>query len=123
MTRDFDLVTVSAPDGAVVIAVEGELDMLTAPELKARLFAVIGVHAPGKIVVDLTDCEFVDSTALAAFVQARNALDGDRVRLALVISSPSILRVFGITQLDHVFAIYPDRASALGSVRPAGDSA
>ncbi len=54
----------------VVIAVAGEVDLYTAPELKRELVAAVDQGAR-KIVVDLSEATFIDSTTLGVFQQYR----------------------------------------------------
>ena len=52
-----------------VVAVRGEIDLFTAPELKSALSeAIESGHT--RIVVDLTDTTFLDSTALGVLIRA-----------------------------------------------------
>jgi anti-sigma B factor antagonist len=96
--------TVSEHEGDTVLRAAGELDVNTAPELREQLARLIndGVR---RIVVDLTDVSFVDSTALSVLVSALKRLrqaDGD---LALASPNPSVRRVFEITGLTRLFPI------------------
>src|SRR4051812_50122272 len=53
----------------VVVVVEGEHDIYTAPTLRERLEEALG--RGGGIVVDLTGAPFVDSSVLGALLDAR----------------------------------------------------
>ena len=59
--------------GATVIRVDGELDVLTAPELAARLAAVTRRHR-GDVVVDLRGAVFIDSVGLHVLLSAYRRL-------------------------------------------------
>ena len=92
-------------DGWAVLAVGGEVDVATAPRLREKLIELVndGQH---RIVVDLTDVEFLDSTGLGVLVGALKRVrthDGD---LALVCTESRVLKVFEITGLTKVFAMY-----------------
>ena len=96
--------TVSEKDGETVLSAAGELDVNTAPELREHL-ARLANEGVRKIVVDLTDVSFIDSTALSVLVSALKRLrqvDGD---LMLASPTPSVRRVFEITGLTRLFAI------------------
>ena len=98
-----------------LIAVEGELDLATAPQLKWRLVdAVEGGRAA--IVVDLGDVMFMDSTALGVLVGVRRSLDVGS-RLAVVCTHPGVLNIFQISGLDGAFNIFATRDEALAHVR------
>ena len=89
--------------------------MATAPRLREQLIELVnrGRH---RIVVDLSDVEFLDSTGLGVLVGALKRVrthDGD---LALVCTESRILKVFEITGLTKVFAMHEtvDEAVAAG---------
>lgn len=104
-------------DRAVVVAADGELDLSIAAELKARLVAAVMSRADA-VILDLTDCSFIDSSALNVLVRVNHLLDGNRARLSLVTESPHILRVLEITQLDLVLEVHPDLETALKILAP-----
>ena len=52
-------------DGAVVVTVAGELDISNAAELEAEVHDLAG---DSRLVIDLSDLEFVDSTGLRTLV-------------------------------------------------------
>lgn len=96
---------VSERDGWSVLAVGGEVDVATAPRLRERLVAMVGAGSY-RIVVDLDDVEFIDSTGLGVLIGARkrvSAHDGD---VRLVSNEARIVKVFEITGLDQVFSIF-----------------
>ncbi len=96
--------TVSELDGETVVRAAGELDVNTAPELREQLARLISEDTR-RIVVDLADVSFVDSTALSVLVSALKRLrqaDGD---LELASPNPSVRRVFEITGLTRLFTI------------------
>jgi anti-sigma B factor antagonist len=94
-----------------VIRVEGELDLGTAPKLSDLLD---GPAAAGKrVVLDLTECGFIDSSGLRALLSARSAADTAGGSLALVVADPNILRVFEVASLDQVLEIHPTIDAAL----------
>ncbi|HYM53872.1 MAG TPA: STAS domain-containing protein [Solirubrobacteraceae bacterium] len=105
-----------------VLAVEGELDLSTAPSLKWALADLIDA-GNGHVVVDLSLVTFIDSTALGVLVGANRGLGAGR-RLAVVCTHAAVLRIFELTGLDGTFHIFPtlDRALAhvRGSAAPAG---
>jgi anti-sigma B factor antagonist len=100
--------------GWAVLSVSGEVDVATAPRLREKLVDLVseGNH---RIVVDLENVDFLDSTGLGVLVGALKRVrthDGD---LALVCTQPRILKVFEITGLTKVFAITRDVDEAVAS--------
>lgn len=94
----------------LVMALEGELDLQTAPDLCSRLVA----HRGRRIVLDASRLTFCDSCGLRAIMcEAReNAITGGR----LVIVAPaggSARRIFELTGLADVLHVAQDRATAV----------
>jgi anti-sigma B factor antagonist len=104
-------------DGTIVLSIEGELDLATAPAFEAELLAAVGQGGP-RVIVDLTKCEFLDSTTLTALIRANKQLDGSGP-LALVVPHSHTLRVFEITHLEQTFTIHPSREAAINDGRQA----
>jgi anti-sigma B factor antagonist len=94
-----------------VIAVGGEIDVATAPQLRECLHRIIAEGA-ATVVVDLLDVTFLDSTALGVLVGALKRcreLGGD---LHVVVTDPRIVKIFEITGLTKVFPIADSLAEA-----------
>jgi anti-sigma B factor antagonist len=71
-------------DGVAVVAVRGEVDLVTSPQLAAVVEEAILDHgAPRPLLVDLDECTFMDSTGLAILLRAQDRL-GDDPGLAIV---------------------------------------
>jgi anti-sigma B factor antagonist len=117
---DFDLTTQALGDGTFVVALSGEIDLYTAPELKAELLRLVA-EEPRRIVVDMTDATFVDSTTLGVLLGAVKRLRLQGGELEIVCSDLNIRRILSITLLDRAFTIYESldealRAQPLGEV-------
>jgi anti-sigma B factor antagonist len=115
MTFDFSLSEDRSTAGAHVIAVSGEVDIFTAPELKRAIGAAIDGGARA-IVVDLSETRFLDSTALGVLIGAVKRLRLVDGRMVIVNTEPSTAKTFEITGLDQIFEIVADRKSALDAV-------
>ena len=106
--------TVDASRGStVVLAVDGEVDIATAPKLRERLVALVSDGAT-KVIVDLDKVEFLDSTGLGVLIGGMKRLRGVDGDLSLVCTQPRILKVFEITGLNRAFAIHGSVAEAVG---------
>jgi anti-anti-sigma factor len=77
-------------------------------ELRAELRAAVEADA-NRIVVDLTECEFIDSSAIRALLLSREEKNSDHngETLAVAASSDQILRILGVMGLDKVLPIEP----------------
>jgi anti-sigma B factor antagonist len=102
-------------DGVHVIAIRGELDLDTAPQLEERLE---GVDAD--LLIDLSGCEFIDSTGIGLIVRTWQRLDSDggsRSRLALCGPDDQVRRLLEITGLESSLRTYEARDEALAALR------
>ncbi len=109
-------------DGGVeAIEVLGELDMNTAPELERALEEAIA--DPGAaVMLDLCDCEFIDSTGIALIVRSwqrldRDGGDGGRGRLVLCSHNHQVRRLLQITGVESQISLHDQRDAALAELR------
>lgn len=100
-------------DGTLAVA-RGEMDIAAVPALRKLLDDAIGTGTR-RMVIDLTDVDFVDSVALATLVGAKRRL-GPEGRLAVVVTHPYVLLVFEATGLNHVVTISDTREAAVAAV-------
>jgi len=118
---------------AVVVAVVGEVDVATAPQLDAVLSDLIAGGAV-TLVVDLSEVAFLDSTGLGVLVKAvkrtrEAALAAEPLGEAalaaepsgeaaggvtVVTGSPRVLKVLAITGLDKAIPVHATVDAALG---------
>ncbi|CUW32387.1 STAS domain-containing protein [Streptomyces reticuli] len=92
--------------GPTVLALPGEIDLLTVPALSARLDALTARPRPD-LVLDLRPTEFIDCAGLGVLCRARNRVLARRGRLRLVTDSARFLRMLRVTGLDGVFEVQP----------------
>jgi stage II sporulation protein AA (anti-sigma F factor antagonist) len=98
--------------GAVVVAT-GEVDLFTAPGLRAALLNA--ARASARVVVDLTGVTFLDSSGLAVLISALQSA-GERGQEAsphLAGPTPPVRRVLDITRLSEMLPIHETVAEAL----------
>jgi anti-sigma B factor antagonist len=88
-----------------LLAVSGEVDLYTAPQLRERIVELIdeGNH---RILVSLEKVGFMDSTGLGVLVSGLKRVKEHEGEFALVSTPPQILRLLKITGLDQVFPLY-----------------
>ncbi|GIF50684.1 anti-anti-sigma factor [Asanoa ferruginea] len=104
----------------VVVSVGGELDMATAPQLQDQITDLLD-RGLSRLVFDLTELSFCDSTGLSVFVRAKNSTDeaGGVVRLAA--PQRGVRRILEVSGLVEVLHTYPtvDEAVAADASEPA----
>lgn len=91
-------------DGWTVVAASGEIDVATAPELRERLTDLIE-GGTTRVVVDMEEVDFIDSTGLGVLVGAVRRARGSDGDVRLVCTNPRILKVLQATGLHEVFTI------------------
>ncbi len=94
-----------------VIAVSGEIDVATAPQLRECLHEVIA-QGEATVVLDLLGVTFLDSTALGVLVGALKRCRDLGGELHVVVADPRIVKIFEITGLTSVFTIADSLESA-----------
>lgn len=102
-------------EGVGLVAVRGTMDLSTAPQLKRDIGRAME-SASGDLILDLSDLDMIDSTALCVMAGALQHLQGEGRRLVLVITRPYVLRIFAITGLQTAFTIVGSRREALQRV-------
>jgi anti-sigma B factor antagonist len=85
------------------IAVAGEVDAYTAPEMRAQLLDALRRHP--LVIVDLSAVDFMDSQGLAALLRARQEAESSGASLRLAGVSSRVLKLLQLTRLDSVFTI------------------
>jgi anti-sigma B factor antagonist len=110
-STDFVVETVDADGPVAVIAVHGQADLHTAPELRRAITTALDDGAAG-LVVDLSEATFIDSMTLGVLLSALKRLRPLGGKVGVVCVDPHIRRVFEITLLDRVFSLHTDRGGA-----------
>ncbi len=93
--------TVADLGGRPTISVEGEVDLATSTELLEMILTVHGVDERD-VLVDFTGVTFLDSTGIAALVQAYQQMRENGCRLRLTNTCPHVATVLEITGVDRM---------------------
>jgi anti-sigma B factor antagonist len=115
MPAEFALTEEPLGEGRHVVAVRGEIDLFTAPELKRTLADAIEDGAT-RVAVDLSETTFLDSTALGVLIGAVKRLRQRDGQLVIVNSDANIQKTFEITGLDQIFTIVETRDAAVSAL-------
>jgi anti-sigma B factor antagonist len=112
MAMAFSIEDRPVDEGTHVVAVTGEIDLFTAPEFKQRVSVPIDAGRT-RVIVDLTDTTFIDSSSLGVLIGAHRRLRRLDGSLVIVCSNDAIVKTFRITGLDGVFTIVDRLEEAL----------
>jgi anti-sigma B factor antagonist len=104
-----DVRRVDRPD-AVVLAVSGAVDILTAPRLRAAV-AVALEHPDRPVIVDLTEVQFLGSPGLRVLAESAEQAStkpGFQPLRLVVDGNRPVLRPIELTGYDAILALYHD---------------
>jgi anti-sigma B factor antagonist len=109
--RKDPVLSVESAGDARVVKLGGELDLYNAPQVRETLLKVCA-NSPERVVVDLSEVEFIDSTALGVLIEARRQLTNNR---AFLLAGPALetRRALEISGLDRHFTVHDSVSEAL----------
>lgn len=84
-------------DGTCRLVMRGELDVASAHSVGDRLHTLLADHR--RIIIDLSELSFIDSTGLGVLVRATEAADQNGVMLTIAALSETVMRVVELTGL------------------------
>lgn len=96
-------VRVETTDGVAVVTLTGELDLGGAPSLETALSGLEG--SVRSVVIDLSGLLFMDSTGLAAIVQAKHQADSVNRRLQLRGATGTVSRLLEISAIADTIEV------------------
>lgn len=99
------------------VGLSGELDLSSAPQLRQLLVTTLTEGRPRRLVVDLTELVYLDSTGLSVFVTAHKRASASGIEFCLANPNSSVRRLLGITALDQIFVMV-DPAEPAASPAP-----
>jgi anti-sigma B factor antagonist len=104
-------ITIEDREGIPVIRVSGEIDLATHEELAGRLRAAAAKGKP--VVVDLSACEFIDSSGIRALLLGER----EAKSIAVAGASEQVRRVFEMTGVTQALEVHGTVEQALDSLR------
>jgi anti-sigma B factor antagonist len=98
------------PDAAI-LAVSGELDVASAPMLRAYVGFALD-RRPARLILDLAGLRFCDAAGLSVLAMARSAATREGVSLALAAVPRLVTRLLKMTGMNRILDVYPSVAAA-----------
>lgn len=89
-----------------IVAPRGEVDLSNYTQLRDRIDELI-VSGRTRVVLDLSETEFLDSTALGGLIAGRRRAYAAGGSFEVVCARPQLMKLFQITKLDLVFSVSP----------------
>ena len=97
------------------VMVHGELDQGTAPELRGALGSALG-ESTVAVLVDLSGCEFIDSTGLSLLVEAKRRLGEEQRSFGVCCPDAEVRRLLELTGIDEAVGLFETRDEAVAAL-------
>lgn len=98
------------------VTVSGELDQSTAPDLRTVLADAFGEAAAAAVLVDLSECNFIDSTGLSLLVETKRRLSEDERRFGVCCPDADVRRLLELTGIDQAVGLFDTRDEAVAAL-------
>ena len=109
-----DLVPAARKEGdALVVSVRGEVDLHNSPELRTVLLDLMSRTSPKRLVLNLGQVPYMDSSAIAVLVEALQKLRKTGGRVFLINLQPRVKGLLEIARLVSIFTVAKDEQEAL----------
>jgi anti-sigma B factor antagonist len=109
-----DLVPTARTEGdAVIVSVRGEIDLHNSPELRTELFDLLARHSPKKLILNLAQVPYMDSSAIAVLVESLQKVRKTGGRIFLTNLQSRVRGLLEIAKLNSIFGMVADEAEAL----------
>lgn len=109
--------SVTTANSYTLVALAGESDMNTSPTLRDILQPQASAETR-RLIIDLSELKFIDSTAVHVLMDARAALAARGGQLVLVAPQPVVARVLTLVGADELIPVHADLAEALATSEP-----
>ena len=90
----------------------GAIDLHVSPELRASLRAIIDDEKPKRLVVDLSQVPYIDSSGIAVLIGAMQALEHEGGAFLVAGAQEGVRMIFESAKLDQYFRLFPDVEAA-----------
>jgi anti-sigma B factor antagonist len=97
---------------ALVVSVNGDVDLSRSPEMRRSLLALLNEHRPQRLVLNLENVPYMDSSALAVLVELMRKM-GRSGKVILAGLQPRVRGLMEIARLDTIFPLAADEQEAM----------
>lgn len=104
---------VDAANKAVFASIRGEIDLHNSTDLRGVLLELLSKHEPKRMVLNLAQVPYMDSSAIAVLVEALQKIRKIGGRIFLTDLQPRVKGLLEIARLDSIFVVAKDEADAL----------
>src|SRR5690242_18437352 len=104
---------VDQKSGSVIASIRGEIDLHNSPDLRTVLLDLLAKHDPKRLVLNLSQVPYMDSSAIAVLVEALQKIRKSGGRIFLTDLQPRVKGLLEIARLDSIFVVAKDEKDAL----------
>ena len=102
------------PDESNVLPLDGEIDLHVSSRV-AESLRTMSEQKPARLVVDLSDVTYIDSSGLAVLIEGMQNVEAYGGKFFLAGLQDNVRSIFEIARLDQVFIIFPHVDAALAA--------
>lgn len=118
MSQDLDtgsemINNVRQQDAALLAEVHGEIDLHNSPDLRGHLMRLIEQTKPKKLILNLKNVPYMDSSAIAVLVESLQKLRKDKGGVYLTDLQPRVKGLLEIARLETIFNVCASETDAL----------
>lgn len=98
---------------ATILDIVGNIDLSSSPELRKVLLRELKEKRTARVIVNLTEVRYIDSSGVASLVEGLKASRDTGLRFALVGLSKGAREVLQLSRLIKIFEIHDNEEQAL----------
>src|SRR5256885_3691311 len=99
---------------AVVASLRGDIDLHNSPQVRTELLKSLDDNKPKKLVLNLGQVPYMDSSAIAVLVEALQKMRKAGGKVFLTNLQPRVKGLLEIARLDSIFGVVASEDEALG---------
>ena len=98
-----------------IFSPNGAIDLHVSPELRASLRAIIDDEKPERLVVDLSNVPYIDSSGIAVLIGAMQSLEHEGGSFLLACAQDGVRMILESAKLDQYFHLFPSVEAAIAA--------
>jgi anti-sigma B factor antagonist len=98
---------------SAIVTLAGDIDLHNSPEVRSALLQLLAKDPPKRLILDLEKVPYVDSSAIAVFVEALQKLRKTGGKVVLCCLQPRVNGLLEIARLNTIFALAANEQEAL----------
>jgi anti-sigma B factor antagonist len=104
-------ISVRESNGAQVVDLAGDVDLGTSPDLRRKLFELLG-QSP-KLALNMKALRYIDSSGIATLIEVFKNAQRLQKEFVLFGISPAVEDVFRLTHVNRIFRIFDTEEEAV----------